>query len=641
MGVQLWLKGVKHASDVHFNLISVHMLDDGSYDNHFGYGKWKLTKGNLVVARGEKISKLYWTKALVTKDNVSVMDMKASLWHQRLSHINEKWLNCLAKKDVLPGLKNAELEKYSHCMASKQTRVSFKKLPPSRKSELLELVRYDVCRPLKVKSFSGALYFVTFIGDCSRKLWVYTLKTKDQVLENIVDSLMYIAQGIKHEKTLPKTPQLNGLAERMNRTLIEKVRCMLSKAKLPRYFSGETLYIAIHVINLSPIVALNIEVPNKIWFGKDVKYDHLRVFNCKTFVHVPKDERSKLYINTRHCIFIGYGQDKYGYRLYDPVEKKLVKSRNVQFMEDQTIEINKVKKATPKKDNSLSEIDQVWMHVHDLDTTKNNVKNGEQHDYQLGDVFYVPLDNDAEEERRCYKMRIWVMLPNHLLFNSRSLIGRDNHLQDGEEPECYQEVTKSEERQKWLDVMQDELNSLHDFHTYELVKLPKGKKVLENRWIYKVKQESNSASPRKGVDFNEIFSPVVKMSSIRIVLSLTTIFYLEVEQMDVKTTFLHGDLEEEIYMKQPDSFQFSGKEDYVCRVRKSLYGLKASSKIVQAYKKTISNHYVFVRKFFDDDFIILLYVDDMLIVRKNIFRIDRLKKQLSKSFAMKDMRATK
>ncbi|RDX85892.1 hypothetical protein CR513_32847, partial [Mucuna pruriens] len=87
---KLWLRGVKHAPDVRFNLISVHMLDDDGYDNNFGHGKWKLTKGNLVVARGEKISKLYWTKALVVKDSMNAMDMEASLWHQRLSHISEK-----------------------------------------------------------------------------------------------------------------------------------------------------------------------------------------------------------------------------------------------------------------------------------------------------------------------------------------------------------------------------------------------------------------------------------------------------------------------------------------------------------------------------------------------------------------------
>ena len=140
--------------------------------------------------------------------------------------------------------------------------------------------------------------------------------------------------GIRHEKT----PQLNGLAERMNRTLVERVTCMLSEAKLPKHFWGEALLAAVHVINLSPAVALNTEVPDKIWFGKNVSYDHLRVFGCRAFVHVPKDERSKLDKKTRQCIFISYGEDEFGYRFYDPVEKKLVRSRDVQFMEDQTIE---------------------------------------------------------------------------------------------------------------------------------------------------------------------------------------------------------------------------------------------------------------------------------------------------------------
>ena len=154
----------------------------------------------------------------------------------------------------------------------------------------------------------------------------------------------------------------------------------------------------------------------------------------------------------------------------------------------------------------------------------------------------------------------------------------------------------SEEKKQWLDAMQDEMKSLHDNHTYDLVKLPKGKKALEIRWIFRVKQDSNSTLPRykarlvvkgfrqkKGVDFNEIFSPVVKMSFIRTVLSLAATLDLEVEQMDVKTIFLHGNLEEEIYMKQPDGFLVKGKEDYVCRLRKSLYGLKQAPR--QWYKK--------------------------------------------------------
>ena len=160
----------------------------------------------------------------------------------------------------------------------------------------------------------------------------------------------------------------------MNKTLIERVRCMLSEAKLPKHFWGKALYTAVHVINLSPFIALNSEAPNKIWFGKNVKYDHLRVFGCKAFMHVPKDERSKLDAKSRQCIFIGYDENEFGYRLYDPVEKKLVRSRDVKFMKDQTIQdINKVKKSTPKEDNvGVVDFEPVQLHIQNLNTDVQN-----------------------------------------------------------------------------------------------------------------------------------------------------------------------------------------------------------------------------------------------------------------------------
>ena len=109
-----------------------------------------------------------------------------------------------------------------------------------------------------------------------------------------------------------------------------------------------------HVINLRHVVAFNNEVPKKIWFGKNVKYDHLRVFGCKAFVQVPKDERSKLDAKSKECIFISYGEKEFGYRFYDHVEKKLVRSHDVKLMEDQTIEdIDEVEKSTPKEDNDV------------------------------------------------------------------------------------------------------------------------------------------------------------------------------------------------------------------------------------------------------------------------------------------------
>ncbi|GLU05736.1 hypothetical protein SLE2022_228170 [Rubroshorea leprosula] len=213
--------------------------------------------------------------------------------------------------------------------------------------------------------------------------------------------------------------------------------------------------------------------------------------------------------------------------------------------------------------------------------------------------------------------------------------------------------------------MKDEMKSLLDNHTFDLVKLPKDRKALKNRWVYRVKHDDGTLvlqykarlvvkgfSQRKGVGFSEIFSPIVRMSSIRVVLGLAARLDLEVEQMDVKTTFLHGDLDEEIYMEQPESFKVKGKEDFVCRLKKSLYDLKQAPRewymkfesIMRqyGYKRTSSDHCVFVKKVFANDFVILLlYVDDMLIVGQNASRIKKLKQELSKSFAMKDLGPTK
>ena len=125
------------------------------------------------------------------------------------------------------------------------------------------------------------------------------------------------------------------------------------------------------------------------------------------------------------------------------------------------------------------------------------------------------------------------------------------------EPESFEKAKKDTHSHKWLSVMQDKIDSLHENHTYELTKLSKGKRALRNKWVYKLKSGGSGNSPRyqarivvkgfqqkKGVDFDEIFASIVKMTSIRTVLGIVASMDLEVEQLDVKTMFLHGDLEE-------------------------------------------------------------------------------------------------
>lgn len=136
--------------------------------------------------------------------------------------------------------------------------------------------------------------------------------------------------------TIPKTPQHNGVAEQMNHTIVERAKCMLSNAKFPRCFWGEAIKAAVNLINLSLVVPLKGDMQRT---GKYPSYDYLKVFGCKAFMHIPKDERSKLDGKSKQCIFLGYGYDEFSYRLWDPVEKKLVRSRDVYFLKIKPLRI--------------------------------------------------------------------------------------------------------------------------------------------------------------------------------------------------------------------------------------------------------------------------------------------------------------
>ncbi|KAJ0865779.1 putative RNA-directed DNA polymerase [Helianthus annuus] len=693
-GMELVLHNVKHVSDIRLNLISAGLLDDDGYHSTFGDGVWKLTRGSLIVARGKRSSKLYMAHPKISTDSVhSLVDNDMTeLWHKRLGHMSEKGMHILLKRNALPDLTNVHLKKCSHCLAGKQRRVSFKSHPPHRRNNILDLVHSDVCGPMKTRTLGGCLYFVTFIDDHSRKVWAYTLKSKDQVLdvfkqfhalvERQTEKKLkcirtdnggeYIGpfdaycreKGIRHQKTPPKTPQLNGLAERMNRTLAERVRCLLSHAGLPNSFWGEALNTAVNVINRTPCVPLSFDVPDRVWSGKDVSYDDLRVFGCKAFVHIPKDERTKLDVKTKPCIFVGYGGDEFGHRFYDPISKKLIRSFDADFIEDQSLKDIEKTKIVPQHTDDLTDLDPVPPQ-HSEPHNEDDIQHDEQHGTDNHDIpEQQELDEGPHPELPVPGMPTFIPLRRSTRNRHPSTrYSADEYvlLTDGGEPECYEEAMEDEHKREWVEAMQDEMNSLYENNTFELVKFPKGKKVLKNKWVYKVKTEEHTSRPRykarlvvkgfsqrKGIDFDEIFSPVVKMSSIRVILGLAASLDLEVEQMDVKTAFLHGDLDKEIYMEQPEGFQVKGKEDYVCKLQKSLYGLKQAPRQwykkfesimgKQGYRKTISDHCVFFQRFGDDDFIILLlYVDDMLIVGKNAERIVQLKKELSKSFSMKDL----
>jgi hypothetical protein len=211
--------------------------------------------------------------------------------------------------------------------------------------------------------------------------------------------------------------------------------------------------------------------------------------------------------------------------------------------------------------------------------------------------------------------------------------------------------------------MNEEMASLDKNEAWDLVELPTGRKPIGSKWVFKKKLNAEGKvekykaqlvekgySQVEGIDFGEIFYSVSKLTSIIFMLSIAGAFDFEIKQMDVKTTFLHGNLEEEIYMKQPEGYVVKGKKELVCKLKKSLYGLKQSPRmwykkidtylLELGFTRSKEDHCVYFKLIGDHLIYLVLYVDDMLLIRNNKEITQDVKTQLSSKFDMKDLDAS-
>lgn len=216
------------------------------------------------------------------------------------------------------------------------------------------------------------------------------------------------------------------------------------------------------------------------------------------------------------------------------------------------------------------------------------------------------------------------------------------------------------ENKNWVDAMNVEMEALEKNNTWELVNLPSGKKPVGCRWVYSIKYNAAGEIERYkarlvakgytqtyGIDFQETFSPVAKLNTIRVILSIAANLEWPLHQFDVKNAFLHGDLEEEIYMDIPPGFCHEEGEKKVCKLNKALYGLKQSPRAWfgrfrsamknYGYVQADSDHTLFFKRKGSKIVVLIIYVDDMIITGNDEEGMKELKLQLSREFEMKDL----
>ena len=368
------LHDVLYVPKLSCNLFSVRAATSKGNIVQFDKSKcWIRRKSGRLDGMGSLVGKLYQLDCESvpgSKEQASqacVID-GVDLWHQRLGHPSESRLNDIVRKELVAGVKLPKASKVSFCQGcveGKMSRKPFKtrSSESGRSTRKLEIVHSDVCGPMSSESLGGRRYFVTFIDDFSRCCKVYFLKHKSEVFQkfkefeakvtnqsgNRIGTLRtdngggeylsnefqdYLAsKGITHELTMPHTPQQNGVAERMNRTLQESARAMLAHANLPQGYWAEAIAAAAYLRNRVAISPVEQKTPHEMWYGRRPNLSHLHVFGCIAYAQVPDCERKKFDGKARKLCFVGYCTTSKDYRLFDEETLKLIKSRDVNFNE--------------------------------------------------------------------------------------------------------------------------------------------------------------------------------------------------------------------------------------------------------------------------------------------------------------------
>ncbi|TYK27941.1 gag/pol protein [Cucumis melo var. makuwa] len=429
----------------------------------------------------------------------------------------------LVKNGLLNKLEDDSLPPSESCLERKMTKRPFTG-KGYRAKEPLELIHSDLCGPMNVKARGGFEYFISFIDDySSKKIKILRSDRGGEYMDLRFQDYM-IEHGIQSQLSAPGTPQQNGVSERRNRTLLDMVRSMMSYAQLSSSFWGYVVQTAVHILNNVPSKSVS-ETPFELWRGRKPSLSHFRIWGCPAYVLVTNPK--KLEPHSRLCQFFGYPKETRGGLFFDPQENRVFVSTNATFLEEDQMRDHKPRSKlvlNEATDESTRVVEEVGSSSRVDETTTSSQSHPSQ-------SLIMP--------RRSGRI---VSQPNRYLgLTETQIVIPDDGVED---PLSYKQAMNDVDKDQWVKAMDLEMESMYFNSVWELVDLPEGVIPIGCKWIYKRKRDSartvqtfkarlvaKGYTQREGVDYEETFSSVAMLKSIRILLSIATFYDYEIWQM--------------------------------------------------------------------------------------------------------------
>jgi hypothetical protein len=465
------------------------------------------------------------------------------------------------------------------------------------------------------------------------------------------------------------------------------VRSMLKGKKLPNFLWAEGVATAIHILNRSPTKAVEKSTPMQAWTGEIPDVSKFRVFGSIAYKHVYAHVRQKLDDRSQKMIMVGYStQSPSNYRLLNPLTRKLEASHDVTIIadiawtweENGTKDIFDLSFADPfpfneeedgttsnESDHSTSSqhLESPTTHVSSTFGSSSERMHTPSHDMSPANQQSTPYSPNLSSQASSSTHTPINLRPLADIYATTQPLEQEDFLQlqfalNVADPLCYEDAVQEK---TWQIAITEEIAAIERNDTWEMVSLPPGKNLVGLKWLFKTKYGANGQvikhkarlvakgySQKKGVDFEETFAPVARFETIRIVLAVAAQKGWLIHQLDVKSAFLNRELEEDIFVEQPEGYQIQGCEDKVLKLKKALYGLKQAPRTWYAkidgyftkngYQRSLNEPTLYVKQTNCNNIIyVLLYVDDIICTSSSDQLIANFKQGMQEVFEMTDM----